>query len=112
MVTNRQKNNAKARKNKARQEEELQAQTAYLQENKAWNWVWPQTKDGKAHDLPRNCWYTGLAPRTTSSTHDGNELYGTQPYFGPSKRTLKRRAARRGLRTVEAEQFARFKVGV
>jgi len=109
MKTNRQQNNAKARKDKARQEQRLQATVEYLQENKAWNWRWPGPSDHTR--LPRNCWFTGLAPRNPNPRHNGNELQGTHPYFGPSKRTLKRRQARRGLRSAETSALARTIVG-
>jgi len=101
----------KKQKEKARQAKKLQEQAAYLQENKAWNWVWPQDVDGKCDEtLPRNCWFTGLKPRNPNSTHNGIELMGTQPYFGPSKNAIKKRKARRGLRTTEASMLAATRV--
>ena len=111
METNRQQNKAKARKDAAQQAAKLQATAEYLQKHKAWNWVWPGDVGGKADEtLPRNCWFTGLAPRNPNSTHDGIELLGTHPYFGPGKSTLKRRKARRGLQTAEASQLASHSV--
>ena len=108
METNRQQNKAKARKDKALQEQKLQATAEYLQKHRAWNWVWPGPSDHIT--LQRNCWFTGLAPRNPNPKHNGNELQGTHPYFGPSKRTLKRRKARRGLQTAEASQLASHSV--
>lgn len=109
-MTNRQSNKAKARKAKARQEQRLQATAEYLREHRAWNWVWPGDGDVGGDCLQRNCWFTGLEPRNPNSTHDGIELLGTHPYFGPSKGTLKRRKARRGLQTAEASQLASHSV--
>lgn len=106
MKTNKQKKQAEL----ARTAAKLQEQAAYLQEHKGWNWVWPGDIDGKAANLPRNCWFTGLKPRNPNSTHDGIELLGTQPYFGPSKNAIKKRKARRGLRTTEASMLAATRV--
>ena len=103
-MTNKQKVQAE----RARRAAKLQKQAEYLRENRAWNWVWP----GDGVSGRRNCWFTGLKPRNPNSTHDGIELLGTHPYFGPSKGTLKKRQARRGLRVAETSQMAQLKVGV
>ena len=111
MTTNRQENRAKARKDAAQQAAKLQATAEYLREYRAWNWVWPGDVDGRYDEtLPRNCWFTGLAPRNPNPRHGDIELLGTHPYFGPSKRTLKRRKARRGLQAAEASQLASHSV--
>lgn len=111
-------NKQKKREEMARQAKKLQAQAAYLQENKAWNWVWPGPSDGAllmdTQPLPRNCWFTGLASSNGySKSPSGDELLGTHPYYGPSKSTVGGREARRGGRhkLTWAEEKKRSKGG-
>lgn len=77
-VTNRQRNNALAAKDRERREARAERQARQLQADRAWNWQWCDNK---------NRWNTrSAAPRARPETH--------YTATGPSKRTLLRREAR------------------
>lgn len=76
--TNRQRNNALAAKDRERKRAEAERQARFLQAKRAWNWKWPENG---------NCWQTRStlmqgAPKTCFTA------------TGPSKRTLRKRAAK------------------
>lgn len=66
-----------------------EANARHLQANKAWNWKWPDS---------RNRWQTCQQPKGKRSKVPGTTIhvYGKQAYYGPSKKTLAKRAAKGG----------------